>query len=112
MRNMELTRHHQPEELGKGQKETPLSDRLPESSRWHPSWLSNACATRQDSGLERLAKDNLETDPIATEPETVDRLRQSRSPGLPYPNCSPPRCPFPVKSVALLACVAPQTIPS
>ena len=88
-----------------------MSDCLPESSHWHPSWLSNACATRQDSGSEKLTKDNLETDPIATEAETANRLWQSCSPGFPYPNCSPPGCPFPVKSVALLARVAPQTIP-
>ena len=71
-----------------------MSDSLPESSRWHPSWLSKACTTRQDSGSERLAKDNLETDPITTEPETSNRLWQSCSPGFPYPNCSPPGCPF------------------
>ena len=29
--NTELTCHHQPEEFGKGQKATPLSDYFPES---------------------------------------------------------------------------------
>ena len=40
-------------------------------SLWHPSWLSNACATRKDSELELLAKDHLETNPITIKPETV-----------------------------------------
>ena len=36
-----------------------------------PSWLSNACATRKDSELEWLAKDNPETNPITIIPETA-----------------------------------------
>ena len=40
---MELTSHHQLEEIGKGQKEIPHV--LPTSKNpppWNPSWLSNA----------------------------------------------------------------------
>ena len=83
VRNTELTSHHQPEDSGKGWKETPCF--LPTSQNsphWHPSWLSNARATRKDPESERLAKDNPETSPITINP----RLRatwQSSSPGFP-----------------------------
>ena len=40
---------------------------------WNPSWLSSVCATRKDPESERLAKDNLETNPITIKPETVSR---------------------------------------
>ena len=37
-------------------------------SLWHPSWLNKACTTRKDSQSERLAKDNLGTNPITIKP--------------------------------------------
>ena len=80
-------------------------------SLWHPSWLNKACTTRKHSESEWLAKDNPETNPITIKPETVSRATwQSCSPGFPYPYCSPPRCPFPIKSLALSAHVSPWTI--
>ena len=52
-------------------------------SRWHPSWLSDACATRKDSESEWLAKDNLETNPINIKPK-FQTMWQSSPPGFPY----------------------------
>ena len=43
-------------------------------SHWHPSWLSNACATRKDPESEWLTKDDLETNPITIKPETVSHV--------------------------------------
>ena len=37
-------------------------------SHWHPSWMNKVCTTRKDSESERLAKDNLETNPITIKP--------------------------------------------
>ena len=49
-------------ERTKGDTMCPITFHNP--SRWHPSWLSNACATRKDSESGWLTKDNLETIPI------------------------------------------------
>ena len=76
---------------------------------WNPSWLSNACATRKDSESEWLARDNLETNSITIKPETASHVAEQVS-WVPLPSCSPPGCPFPVKSLALSACVSPRTI--
>ena len=77
-------------------------------SLWHPSWLNKVCTTRKDSGSEWLAKDNLETNPITLKPETASQVAELFS-LFPLPYCSPPRCPFPIKSLALSAHVSPQT---
>ena len=78
-------------------------------SLWHPSWLSNAYTTRKDSESEWLAKENPETNPITINPETVSHVAEQFS-WVPLPSCSPPRCPFPIKFLALSAHVTPQTI--
>ena len=78
-------------------------------SLWHPSWLNKVCTTRKDSGSEWLAKDNLETNPITINPETASHVTEQFS-WVPLPYCSPPRCPFPIKSLALSAQVSPRTI--
>ena len=78
-------------------------------SLWHPSWLDKACTTRKDSELELLAKDSLETNPITIKPETASHVAELFS-WVPLPYCSPPGCPFPIKSLALPAHVSPQTI--
>ena len=78
-------------------------------SREHPSWLSDVCATRKDSELKWLAKDHPETNPITIKPETASHAAEQFS-WVPLPYCSPPRCPFPIKSLALSADVSPQTI--
>ena len=56
-----------------------------------------------------MAKDNLETNPIAIKPETASQVAELYS-WVPLPYCSPPGCPFPIKSLALSAHVSPQTI--
>ena len=117
---MELISLHQPEEFRKGQKEIPhvLQERSKgdttclttsqNPSLWHPSWLNKACTTRKDSESEWLAKDNPETNPITMKPKT-SQVAELFS-WVPLLSCSPPRCPFPVKSLALSAHVSPRTI--
>ena len=96
-------------ERSKGDTTCPSTSQ--NSSCWgiHPSWLSDACATRKDSELEWLAKDHPETNPITIKPETVSHAAEQFS-WVPLSYCSPPRCPFPIKSLALSAHVFPQTI--
>ena len=48
-------------------------------SRWHPSWLSDTCATRKNSELEWLAKDHPETNPITIKPETASHAAEQFS---------------------------------
>ena len=78
-------------------------------SHWHPSRLSNVCASRKDSELEWLAKDHLETNPITIKSETASHAAEQFS-WVPLPSCSPPGCPFPIKSLALSAHVSPWAI--
>ena len=78
-------------------------------SLWHPSWLNKVWTTRKDSESERLAKDNLETNTINIKPKTASHVTEQFS-WVPLPCCSPPRCPFPMKSLALSAHVSPRTV--
>ena len=78
-------------------------------SRWHPSWLSDACATRKDSESEWLAKDNLETNSINIKPQISNHVAKQSS-RFPLPSCSLPGSPFPIKSLALSAHVSLWTI--
>ena len=89
-------------ERSKGDTTCPTTSQNP--SLWHPSWLNKACTTRKDSESERLAKDNQETNPITIKPETASHLTEQFWVPLPY--CSPPGCPFPIKSLALSARVS------
>ena len=75
---------------------------------WHPFWLSNECVTRKDLESEWLAKDNPKTNPITIKLKTMRHVTEEFWVPLPY--CSPPRCPFPRKPLALSAHVSPQTI--
>ena len=59
--------------------------------------------------LEWLAKDNPETNPITIKFETVSHVAEQFS-WVPLPYCSPPGCPFPIKSLDLLAHVSPRTV--
>ena len=88
-----------------------MSNHLPEMdpSLWHLSWLNKACITGKDSESEWLAKDNLETNPITIKPKTVSHMAERFS-WVTLPYCSPPACPFPIKSLALSAHVSPRTI--
>ena len=78
-------------------------------SRWHPSWLNKLCTTRKDSESGWLSEDNPQTNPITIKPETVSHMAELFS-WVPLPYCSPPGCPFPIKSLALSAHVSPWTI--
>ena len=68
-------------------------------SRWHLSWLNSECTTRKNPESERLARDNPETNPITIKPITVNHVAEQFQ--FPLPSCSPHRCPFPIKSLAL-----------
>ena len=76
---------------------------------WHSSWLSNVCATKMNPESEWLSKDKPETNPITIKPETWSHMAEQPS-WVPLPYGSPPGCPLPRKSLALSACVSPQTI--
>ena len=54
-------------------------------------------------------KDHQETNPITIKPETASHMAEQLS-RVPLPYCSPPGCPFPIKSLALSAHVSPRTI--
>ena len=73
-----------------------------------PSWLSDACTTRKDSESEWLVRDNQETQPITINPEAASHVAELSS-WAPSPSCSPPGCPFPIKSSAFSAHVSPWT---
>ena len=93
------------QERSKG--DTTCSTTSQNPSLWHPSWLNKACTTRKDSKLEWLAKENPKTNPITIKPETG---RAEQFSWVPLPYCSPPGCPFSIKSLALLSHVSPWTI--
>ena len=105
---MELISLYQPEEFGKGQKETPHVRPPPRIfSGIHLGWIRRAPPGRTES--EWLAKDNPETNPITVKPKTVSHVTEQFS-RVPFPYCSPPGCLFPIKSLALSARVSPRTI--
>ena len=85
-------------ERSKGDTTCPTTSQNP--SLWHPSWLNKS---------EWLAKDNLEINPITIKPKTASHVTELFS-WVPLPYCSPPGCPFPIKSLALSAYVSPRTI--
>ena len=88
VKKMKLTSHHQPEEFGKGQKETPLV--LPISQNPHrrnASWLSNVRATRKNPESEWLARGNPETNPITIKSNTGSHVAAQLS-WIPLPSCS------------------------
>ena len=82
-----------------------MSDHLPESFSLASTWLNKACTTRKNSESERLAKDNPETNPITIKLETASHAAEQFS-WVPLPYCSPPRCPFPIKSLSWSARVS------
>ena len=65
------------QERSKGEATSPTTSQNP--SRWHPSWLSNACTTRKDAESERSAKDNPEMNPITIKLETVSHTAEQFS---------------------------------
>ena len=86
-----------------------MSDHLPESFSLASIWLNKAYTTRKDSESEWLAKDNPATNAITIKLETASHVAEQFS-WVPLPYCSPPRCPFPTKPLALSAYVSPRTI--
>ena len=95
------------QDRSKGDTTFPTTSQNP--SLQHTSWLNKAYTTRKDSESEWLAKDNPETNPITIKPETVSSVAELFSwVSLPY--CSPPRYPFPIKSLALPAHVSPRRV--
>ena len=95
------------QERSKGDTTCPITSQNP--SLWNPSWLNKVCTTRKDSESEWLAKDNPETNPITIKPKTSSHMAELFS-WVPLPYCSTPRCPFPIKPLALSAHVSPRTI--
>ena len=82
---------------------------LPESFSLK-SILAEWCMCHQEGPwVKWLARDNQETNPITIKPKTVSHVAEQSS-WVPLPSCSPPRCPFPIESLALSACVSLQTI--
>ena len=75
-----------------------------------PGWTGHqeGLATRKDWS-EWLSRSNPETNSITIKPETASH-RAEQSSWVPLPSWSPPRHAFPIKSLALSACVLPQTI--
>ena len=102
----ELISHYQPEEFGKGHKETPHVLPPPRIllSGIHLGWTR--CAP---PGRTLSQKDLLKTNPITIKPEAANHVAELFS-WVPLPYCFPPRCPFPIKSLALSAHVSPRTI--
>ena len=113
VRNMKLTSYHQPEKFRKSRKERILQwyvlPTFQNPPQWNPSCLSDACATRKDPESEWLTRDNPETNSITIKPKTGSHVAEKSS-WFPLPCCSPPGRPFPIKSLALLAWLSPQTI--
>ena len=71
-----------------------MSDHLPESFSLASVLTEQACTTRKDSESEKLAKDNLETNPITIKPKIGSHVTGQFS-WLPLPYCSPLGHPFP-----------------
>ena len=94
-------------ERSKGDTTCPTTSQNP--SLWHPSWLNKVCTTRKDSESEWLAKNNPKTNPITIKAEIASHVTEQFS-WVPLPYCSPPGCPFPIKSLALSTHVSPGTI--
>ena len=95
------------QEKSKGDTTCPTTSQNP--SLWHPSQPNKVCTIRKDSESEWLAKGNLGDNPITIKPEIASHVAELFS-WLPLPYFSPPRCPFPIKSLALSAHVSPQII--
>ena len=97
------------EEFGKVQKETPHGQPPPRIlSGIHLGWTRRAPPGRTLES-EWLAKDNPEANPITIKPETASHMTELFS-WIPLPYCSPPRCPFPIKSLAWSVHVSPWRI--
>ena len=86
-----------------------VSDHLPESFSLASILAEPGVHHQEGLWVRWLAKDNPETNPITIKPETASHVTELFS-WAPLPYCSPPGCPFPIKSLALSAQVSPWTI--
>ena len=94
---------------GKVKRRHYMSVHFPESLS-PASILAERFVCHQDRlWIRRLAKDYPETNPITIKPKTASHEAEQFS-WVPLPSCSPPGCPFPIKSLALSANVSPRTI--
>ena len=100
-----LISHHQPEDFGKGQKETPRVRPPPRILLAGVHLGCDACTTRKDSESYDRPKTNPETNPITVKPETMSHMAEKFS-WVPSPYRSPPGGPFPIKSCCVSACVS------
>lgn len=83
VRSIELTNHQQPESRKdqKGGTSPYVLTTSQNSPRRNPSWLSDVSTNRKDPESERLARHNLESNPITVKSETASHMVE-RSPGL------------------------------
>ena len=95
------------QEGSKGDTTCPITSQNP--SVWHPFGWTTSTLPGRTLESEWLVKDNLETNPITIKPKTASHAAELFS-WVPLPYCSPPGCPFPIKSLALLAHLSPRTI--
>ena len=109
--NIELTSHHQLEELGKDQKETPVLMSYQHSriflAEIHLGW--GMLRPSEMTLCQRLARDNPKTNSTTKKPGTISHVAEQSS-WVPMPSCAPARGPFPITSHALWACVSLLTI--
>ena len=98
-----------------GTNNPPPTRRVWERSVYFPESLSLAsilaerCVHHQERLWIRMIGQSPETNPITIKPNTASHMAELFSWVL-LPYCSPPGCPFPIKSLALSAHVSPQTI--
>ena len=93
------------EEFRKGLKETPRVRPRPRILSL-ASILAEPCVRHQERlWIRRIGQNHPETNPITIKPKTASRTAEQFS-WVPLPYCSPPRCPFPIKSLALSARVS------
>ena len=79
-------------------------------SHWHPSWLSNACSTREEGPWIRKIGQR-QPGNWSHRHKTSDFKKEGRAVLLGSVNLLlSGRRPFPIKSLALSACVSPQII--
>ena len=88
-----------------------MSGHLPESFFLASILAEQGLHHQEGLWVRWLAKDNSETNPITIKPEAVSPSQVAELfSWVPLPHCSPPGCPFPIKSLALSAHVSPWTI--
>ena len=75
---------------------------------WQPFGWTRRAPPGRTLRQNELANDHPETNPITIKPLTASPVAELFS-WVPFPSCSPPGCPFPVKSLALSARVSPRT---